>query len=152
MTSWPGWRRSLVITPPPVLAARAGVVVVLVAAGFWAGRALPGSTATPRTVSGVVGTISADGEGFALRLPGSRELTGYSLGSALWRDASGSWNDGSHPSCMQPGTKGQHITIGVIDANPVGDRPGASVVIWLICSAAHVRHYPVVRPRNSTSP
>lgn len=128
--------------------------VVLLAVGLWAGRQLPTDTATPDVQTGVVSGVSIDGGGFAIRLSGEGVTTGYPLGSALsWRDKYGIWHDESRPACLKPLTHGQHVTIGVVRAQPSGDVPSAAeLVVWVECARVPVPRFPIVTPRSSGPP
>jgi hypothetical protein len=141
------------MTRRTALAACGAAGVILLTGGFWGGRSLTTSAATPRIETGKVVGVGVTGEEFAIELAGSRQATGFGLGSdVLWRDPYGTWHDGTSPTCMRPLSRGQRVTIGVIDAQPLGDAPGRSVVVWLECARKPVIRYPVVTPSASGSP
>ena len=109
-------------------------VLVLLGAGFALGVVVPHSSATPAIETGTVRLVSGDGSEFLVQLDGSRVTKSYALDPLLWYSpASNSWTSGSRPSCMAPLSHGQHITFGVVWANPTGDAPGGPAVIWLEC-------------------
>ena len=58
------------------------------AAGFWAGKSLTTATLTPTVQTGTVALVGINGDEFAIRLDGQRQLTSYGLPSDItWRDA-----------------------------------------------------------------
>jgi hypothetical protein len=125
---------------------------VLLAGGFWGGKALSTSAATPRVAHGTVKLVSEGGEALLFRLTGTRKVTSYSLPSDLeWRDAYGTWNDGTRPACLRPGRSGQHITLGIVSVEPVGDAPGGDTITWVECARRPVPHFRIVDP-HSTRP
>jgi hypothetical protein len=125
---------------------------VLLSAGFWAGKSLPATTVTPQVMAGTVVQVRAN-DAFVFRQGGDGQPTGYGLSESMqWRNAYGVWQDGSRPACMRPLTRGQRITIGVINAAPVADAPGGSVVVWLECPGKPISRYPIVTPSAATSP
>jgi len=82
--------------------------ILLVAAGFWAGKSLTTATLTPTVQAGTVALVGISGDEFAIRLDGQRQLTSYGLpGNATWRDTYGTWQDGTRPGCMAPLSRGQ---------------------------------------------
>jgi hypothetical protein len=129
----------------------AGVAAaVLLAGGFWAGKALSASAATPRIEHGTVRMVSSDGDSVAIRLAGAAAATSYDLPSNVtWRDAFGTWNDGTRPACLRPLSSGQRITLGIISADPVADAPGGDIVAWVECARRPVPRFPVVTPRTT---
>ena len=127
--------------------------VVLLAMGFWAGKSLSASAATPQVKTGTIRFISPGGDEFTIRFSGPRGLTGYALPTAVeWRDGYGTWWENTRPTCMKPGTHGQKVTLGVVDTEPVADAPGRPVIVWLECAARPVPRYPIVTPAPSRSP
>lgn len=125
---------------------------ILLAGGFWGGRALSTSTATPRIEHGIVRLVSEDGDALAIRLGGARRVTGFAVPSTLeWRNAYGTWNEGTRPACLQPHSGGQRVTLGVVSAEPVGDAPGGDTIVWVECARRPVPHFRVVTP-HSTQP
>lgn len=125
--------------------------VLLVAAGFWAGKSLTTATVTPTVQTGTVAQVGGDGDKFAIRLSGQSQETGYALPSDVsWRDTYGSWHDGSRPGCMAPLFRGQRISFGVINAAPVADAPGGPVVVWLECPSHPIPSYPIVTPPTAS--
>jgi hypothetical protein len=125
---------------------------ILLAGGFWGGRALSTSTATPRIAHGTVRLISDDGDAVAIRLAGMKRVTSFALPNTLeWRDAYGTWNDGPPPACLRPGSSGQRVTLGIVSAEPVADAPGGDIVAWVECARRPVPHFRIVDP-HSTQP
>jgi hypothetical protein len=121
--------------------------ILLAAAGFWAGKSLTTATLTPTVQAGTVALVGINGDEFAIRLDGQRQLTSYGLpGNTTWRDAHGIWQDGTRPDCMAPLSRGQRISFGVVNAAPVVDAPGTPVVVWIECPSRPVPRYPVVTP------
>ena len=55
--------------------------VALLLAGFWSGKAVPTSAATPREESGVVREVGLGGDEFLIRLTGSHEGKSVGAGS-----------------------------------------------------------------------
>ena len=130
-----------------------GIAAVLLAGGFWAGRSLSTSTATPRAETGTIGFVSPGADGFTIRLSGLHQPTSYALPATVqWRDAYGNWYEGTRPACMKPGTHGQQVTLGVVDTEPAADAPGGPVIVWLECPRNPVPRYPIVTPAASPSP
>jgi hypothetical protein len=126
--------------------------VVLMSAGFWAGKSLTTQTVTPQVQTGTVAQVTFDGDAFVLRPDSGGQLTGYALpGPMPWRNAYGVWQDNGRPACMGPLTHGQRITIGVINAAPVADAPGAPVIVWLECPAKPIPRFPIVSPSAPAS-
>ncbi|MBO0832504.1 MAG: hypothetical protein J2P28_02535 [Actinobacteria bacterium] len=127
--------------------------VILVAAGFWAGKSLTATSAVPTVQTGTVGLVGLNGDEFSIRLSGQRNLTSYGLPSdVIWRNAYGVWQDGTRPGCMPPLSKGQRISFGVINAAPVADAPGGTVVVWIACPSRPISRYPIVTPPVSPLP
>jgi len=121
--------------------------ILLAAAGFWAGKSLTNATLTPAVQTGTVALVGINGDEFAIRLDGQRQLTSYGLpGNTTWRDAYGIWQDGTRPGCMAPLSRGQRISFGVVNAAPVADAPGTPVVVWIECPSLPVPRYPIVTP------
>jgi hypothetical protein len=141
------------VTRGAAWAASAMAGVILLAAGFWAGRSQSTDTATPDVRTGTVRLVAWGGDGFAIQLSGTRATTQYAMGNTVqWRDKHGTWRDGSQPACMKPLSHGQHITFGVVNAEPVGDALGGQVVVWIECARSPVPQFPIVTPRVSGSP
>jgi hypothetical protein len=126
--------------------------IILVAAGFWAGKSLTTATLTPAVQTGTVGLVGINGDEFTIRLSGQRHLTGYGLPSDVtWRNAYGIWQDGTRPGCMVPLSRGQRITFGVINAAPIADAPGRPVIVWIECPSRPIPQYPIVTPPTAAS-
>lgn len=125
---------------------------VLLAAGFWVGVSLTTSTATPQVMTGTVVQVGANADEFVFRQGKTGQPTGYGLPvSVQWRNAYGVWQDGSQPACMRPLTRGQRITIGVVNTAPVADAPGGPVIVWLECPSKPIPRYPIVTPSAAAS-
>jgi hypothetical protein len=121
--------------------------IVLVAAGFWAGKSLTTATLTPAVQTGTVALVGINGDEFAIQLDGQRQLTSYGLPSDVtWRDAYGIWQDGTRPGCMAPLSRGQRISFGVVSVAPVADAPGNPVVVWIECPSLPIPRYPIITP------
>ncbi|MDR2988178.1 MAG: hypothetical protein LBV34_25420 [Nocardiopsaceae bacterium] len=125
--------------------------IILVAAGFWAGKSLTTASLNPTVQTGTVALVGSQGDEFTIRLSGQRRPTGYSLPSDVtWRNAYGIWEDGTRPGCMAPNSRGQRIRIGVVDVEPVGSAPGSPIVVWIECPSRAVPHYPIVSPSTTS--
>jgi len=125
--------------------------IILVAAGFWAGRSLTSATVTPTVRTGTVGLVGINGDEFTIRLSGQRQLTSYGLSSDVnWRNAYGVWQEGTQPSCMAALSRGQRIRFGIVNAAPVGDAPGSPVVVWIECPSRPIPRYPIVTPATAS--
>jgi hypothetical protein len=121
--------------------------ILLVAAGFWAGKSLTTATLAPTVQTGTVALVGINGDEFTIRLDGQRQLTSYGLPSnTTWRNAYGIWQDGTRPGCMVPLSRGQRIRFGVVNAAPVADAPGTPVIVWIECPPRPVPRYPIVTP------
>ena len=121
--------------------------ILLAAAGFWAGKSLTTATLTPTVQTGTVTLVGINGDEFAIRLDGQRQLTSYGLPSDItWRNAYGIWQDGTRPGCMAPLSRGQRISLGVVNAAPVADAPGTPVVVWIECTSQLIPRYPIITP------
>jgi hypothetical protein len=120
---------------------------LLAAAGFWAGKSLTTATLTPAVQAGTVALVGINADEFTIRLDGQRQLTSYALpASTTWRDAYGTWQDGTPPRCMTPLSHGQRISFGLINAAPVADAPGTPVIVWIECPSRPIPRYPIVTP------
>jgi hypothetical protein len=127
--------------------------VVLLAGGFWVGKSLSTSTATPQAETGTIGFVTPEGDAFTIRLSGRQQPTSYAMSPTVeWRDGYGTWWENTRPACMKPGTHGQQVTLGVVTTEPVADAPGRPVIVWLECARKPVPRYPVVTPTASPSP
>ncbi len=121
--------------------------IVLVAAGFWAGKSLTTATLAPAVQTGTVALVGINGDEFTIRLSGQRELTSFGLPSNItWRNAYGVWQLGTRPGCMAPLSRGQRIRFGVVNVAPVADAPGSPVVVWIECPSRPIPRYPIVTP------
>lgn len=121
--------------------------ILLATTGFWAGKSLTTATLAPTVQAGTVALVGINGDEFAIRLDGQRQLTSYGLpGNTTWRDAYGTWQDGTRPGCMAPLSRGQRISFGVVNAAPAADAPGTPVIVWIECPSRPVPRYPIVTP------
>lgn len=128
----------------------AAAAIVLVAAGFWAGKSLSTATVTPAVLTGTVGFVGGDSTEFTIRLSGQSQLTSYGLPSNIdWRDMYGIWQQGTPPACMPQFSRGQRITFGVVNVATVGDASGGPVVVWLECPSRPIPSYPIVIPTKA---
>ena len=137
--------RSMPIDIPPVAPARARrvvslpvmlwVVVVLIGAflgGYLLFRAT-GSGGSTLTVQGVVTSVSDDGKTAVFRqdsVAGPGETVRIDV--TTWIDAGGKHIVGNKPACLQPGSLGQRIELGVIDLPSLGNGP-SKIVVWVHC-------------------
>jgi len=125
--------------------------VLLVAAGFWAGKSLTTAAITPTVQTGTVAQVGINGDEFAIRLSGARQDTNYGLPSNItWRDAYGVWQLGTRPGCMAPLSHGQRIRFGLVNATPVADAPGSPVIVWIECPSLPIPSYPIVTPPTAS--
>ena len=78
-------------------------------------------------------------------------MTGYALPSTVpWRNAYGTWNEGTRPACLRPLSHGQHVTLGVVSAQPAGDAPGGDIIVWVECQRRPVPRFPIVTPSTAS--
>jgi hypothetical protein len=125
--------------------------ILLVAAGFWAGKSLTTATVTPTVQTGTVALVGIGGDEFAIRLSGQRQQTSYGLPNTVtWRNAYGIWQEGPQPGCMAPLSHGQRIKFGVVNAAPVAGAPGSPVVVWIECPSRPIPRYPIVTPPTAS--
>jgi hypothetical protein len=125
--------------------------ILLLAAGFWAGKSLTTATVTPTVQTGTVVLVGTGGDVFAIRLSGQRQPTSYGLPSTVtWRNAYGIWQEGLRPSCMAPLSRGQRIELGVVNAAPIAGAPGNPVVVWIECPSRPIPRYPIVTPSTAS--
>jgi hypothetical protein len=119
-------KRSLTVIAAVLAAA------VIAAVGFSLGRASRSDTATPTIRQGTVAMVSIDGSEFAVVPDGASTANSYPMPS-VWIDAQGTNHDGDHPACLQPLSKGQHITYAVVQVDPVQGAVGAVLAAWVKC-------------------
>jgi hypothetical protein len=123
--------------------------ILLIAAGFWAGKSLTTATLTPAVQTGTVALVGINGDEFTIRLSG--QITSYSVpGSITWRNAYGVWQVGTRPGCMAPLSSGQRIRFGVVNVAPLADAPGSPVVVWIECPSLPIPRYPIVTPPTAS--
>lgn len=117
--------------------------------GILVGHAVPGSSATPDTVTGVVTKVTAGSATTALTFevkPTGGKPTKYELRNPVsWQEQAGTtWKTTGVPPCLAagaigtasatPGTKpGRPITIGVISVPPVNGLQPQRDVVWVKC-------------------
>jgi hypothetical protein len=79
-------------------------------------------------------TTNVDQAGTAIGLASEPDGPGkgYSIAGAFWREAGGPWHT-SGETCLNPGTSGQHVRMGVVQVKPKMEVPGREVVVWLEC-------------------
>lgn len=65
---------------------------------------------------------------------------GFVVAGAQWRQDGGPW-EATMPTCLQPSSSGQRVTLGVVQVPPVDDAPGRSVVVWLVCHGGPTAHF-----------
>ena len=128
--------------------AASGLAAALLASGgFWTGRSLTTPTVTPLVAAGTVGLVGGGSGEFTFRRAGTSQFTSYALpGTLTWRDSYGTWHDSGPPACMKPLTRGQHITLALVNAAPVAGAPGEPVIVWIECAAQPIPQYPIVTP------
>jgi hypothetical protein len=125
--------------------------ILLVAAGFWAGKSLTTATPTPTVQTGTVALVGINGDEFTIRLSGERQVTSYGLSSSItWRNAYGVWQLGTRPGCMAPLSRGQRIRFGLVNAAPVADAPGGPVIVWIECPSLPIPRYPIITPPTAS--
>ena len=127
--------------------------IILLAAGFWGGKSLSPDAVTPAVLAGTVRLVTDGGDSFAIQLNGRHGVTGYAMwvSPVMWRDRYGNWFQGTQPACLKPGSRGQHITFGVVNIKP-GPAEGGPVVAWIECPPSPVPRYPIVTPKASGPP
>lgn len=64
---------------------------------------------------------------------GSGRREGFRVAGAIWRQDDGPWNDSDVPTCLEPLSSGQRVTLGVVDVRPPSGGFGRHVVVWLEC-------------------
>jgi hypothetical protein len=81
-------------------------------------------------LDGVANYVNIDSTSIFFVGSGRRE--GFSVAGALWRQDDGNWNVSDAPTCLEPLSSGQRVTLGVVD---VPRPPGGfrEVVVWLEC-------------------
>jgi len=125
--------------------------IVLIAAGFWAGKSLTTATLIPTVQTGTVALVGISGDEFTIQLSGQSQLTSYGLPSNItWRNAYGVWQLGTRPGCMAPLSRGQRIRFGLVNAAPVADAPGSPVIVWIECPSLPIPRYPIVTPPTAS--
>jgi hypothetical protein len=116
---------------------RAGYALIgalLFAVGIGLGRANPQNSVTPDTVHGAVQKVSEHGGTLTFQPEGGGAARSYRVGGMLqWQDRKGTWHGGGTPTCMQPQSRGQQVTLGLANVSPSGGSPGGQVVAWLQC-------------------
>jgi hypothetical protein len=105
---------------------------VVAALGFYLGRASRSDTATPTIRHGTVTMVAVDGSAFFVLPDGASTANSYPTPS-MWIDAQGGAHSGDQPPCLQPLSKGQHITYGVYQVDPVQGAPGSILAAWIKC-------------------
>jgi len=119
---------------------RWGVGLMMIAIGAAIGYALPQSTASPRSMTGTVTSVSKStsrpGLQFTFKPDGSTKTVDYTLQDPTpgQQQPSATWQQIGQPSCLIPGsTKPARATLGVVTVSGVGSAPGGPVVVWVEC-------------------
>jgi len=106
------------------------VLGIVVGAGLmWA---IKPTGARVEIVEGYTTNVNEAGTGIGLAWEPDGPGKGYNVTGAFWREADGSWRT-SGPTCLEPLTEGQHVRMGVIEAEPIMEAPGREIVAWLEC-------------------
>jgi hypothetical protein len=105
---------------------------VVAALGYSLGRASRSDTASPAIHEGTVAMVDIDGGAFFVVQQGASAPQGYPT-PTLWMDAQGGVHQGDRPACLQPLSKGQHITYGVVRVDPVQGAAGSILAAWVKC-------------------
>jgi hypothetical protein len=92
-------------------------------------------------VEGYTTNVNQAGTAIGLELGPDEAGKGYNVAGAYWRQAGGSWHT-SGPTCLDPGTSGQHIRMGVVEVEPTEEAPGREVVPKAISSCPTLRLHP----------
>lgn len=84
-------------------------------------------------LDGVANNVNIDST--AIFFVGSGRREGFSVSGADWRQDDGPWNVSSDvPTCLEPLSSGQRVTLGVVDVPPgPPGGPGREEVVWLEC-------------------
>jgi hypothetical protein len=121
-------------------ARRWGVGLLMLAIGAAIGYALPQSTASPRTSTGTVTSVSKATSGsevqFMFRPKGASQTVPYTLEDPTpWRQqANSQWSTVGAPPCLKPGSSTPTpVTLGVVSISSVGSAPGGQMVVWVEC-------------------
>jgi len=111
-----------------VIALVLGIAIGAVA--VWAVQATRGCRV--EIVEGYTTAVNQDGTAIGLELGPDGPVKSYGIAGAFWRETGGSWN--AHgPTCLEPGTSGQRVRLGVAEVEPAKGAPGRDVVVWLEC-------------------
>lgn len=92
----------------------------------------PFGAVEPRVVEGQVTAVSDDAEGISLAIEGEENTTSYVVAGAFWQRDGLPWQD-SFPTCIESGSVGQQVRLGVVDVAETDDAPGRTVVVWVQC-------------------
>jgi hypothetical protein len=121
-------------------ARRWGIGLLMLGIGAAIGYALPQNTASPRTATGTVTSVSkaANGSGvqFVFKPKGAAQTVNYTLVDPTpWQQqATSQWQHAGQPSCLVPGsTTPTPVTLGVVGITSVGSAPGGQMVVWVEC-------------------
>lgn len=66
----------------------------------------------------------------AMFFVGSGRRDGFDVAGAAWRQDDGTWHVSDPPTCLEPLSSGQRVTLGVVD---VPQPTGRELVVWLEC-------------------
>ncbi len=114
-----------------------GKLIVALALGIALGAGVmwvvkPTGGAQVEIVEGWTTNVNEAGTGIGLASEPDGRGKGYDVTGVFWREVGGAWHT-SGPTCLEPLTEGQHVRIGVIEAEPTMEAPGREVVVWLEC-------------------
>ncbi|WP_189250785.1 hypothetical protein [Streptosporangium pseudovulgare] len=115
-----------------------GLILVAVLTGAAAVYFAPFGSKVPTIVRGTVTAASGDATQIGLRIDesaGSRnEGIGFEIAGAYWIDRDGRVHDGSHPTCIVPGSTGQRIELAYVQVRAIDDSPGHNTLVaWVRC-------------------
>jgi hypothetical protein len=96
----------------------------------WGFHALRGTQV--QIIEGYTTDVNQAGTAIGLASEPDGPGKGYSIAGAFWREAGGPWHT-SGPTCLNPGTSGQRVRMGVVEAEPKMEAPGREVIVWLEC-------------------
>lgn len=121
-------------------ARRWGVGLLMLAIGAAIGYALPQNTASPRTATGTVTSVSQATSGSDVQIvfkpKGASQTVSYTLEDPTpWQpQANSPWHSVGAPPCLKAGsTTPTQVTLGVVGVNSVGSAPGGQMVVWVEC-------------------
>jgi len=113
-----------------------GAILVL---GVLVGHALPASSASPKSETGVATGItpgtSGSGSSFVFQTKGIAAQNLQLRDRTPWQAVpGGAWHSSGQPTCLVPGSATpSKVTLGLITVSPVGSAPGETIVAWVEC-------------------